>query len=405
MIRVTCVTRDMSSREQTWSRELQDLFSYSPPAVQKAENPVPYQLPFTFFDRHIDSHLSLRRVVSVPSFTSDIAEVIDQAVLVTKNEGGRFPVIDYEDDEDFCALISKSGRKRGIPRNILTDAVSVGSFYSDVSFLYCAAIGSTLALNPHSHTWLSVFIFNSAGVEPDAGRSSMTSRYYLEIQHDADTGNIHIPKGVWDALDDDARMDITEVSSKFERLVTYQFYAATTEYGELLENMGDMDGKEVIAHFSDAVSGFQKQEMPQLITADSTILPWRPKDSKDYRTEGKEKFESLKETSNDPSPSKKEPAQDRRVTVKKSTAEVDDVTAFVKHVSMPVRIFPFQANIYRHGLGLLCTIQPSLFFIVENTSVLECAIVQLARYSFLTSSTSIAVETQDTARYKPDCIY
>lgn len=348
MISVTCVTCDMSSREQTWSRELQDLFSYSPPAIQKAEDSVPYRLPFTFFDRHIDSRLSLRRVVSVPSFTFDIAEVIDQAILVTKNEGGRFPVIDYEDDEDFCALISKSGRKRGIPRNILTDAVSVASFYSDVSFLYCAAVGSTLALNPHSHTWLSVLIFNSAGAEPDAGRSSVASQHYIEIQHDADTGNTRIPKGVWEALDDDARMDITEVSSKFQRLVTYQFYAATTEYDELLENMGDMDEKEVIAHFSDAVSGFQRPEMPQLITADSTILPWRPQDSKDYRTEGKENSEFIKETS----PSKKEPAQDKRVFVKKSTADVDDVTAFVKHVSVPVCILPFQANIYRHGLDL-----------------------------------------------------
>jgi hypothetical protein len=95
-------------------------------------------------------------------------------------------VIDYEDDED--SLLPKDARNWGASGNTLTDAISVARFYMQVSFLYFAVVGSTLALNPHSRSWLSVFRSNKAGVEPDEGRSSITSRYYLEIEHNTETG-------------------------------------------------------------------------------------------------------------------------------------------------------------------------------------------------------------------------
>ena len=329
----------MSSRHQTdvWSRELEDLFNYNPPAIKKAKNPVTYRLPFTFFDRHIDPRLSVQRVVVVPSFTADIAQVIDCAVLKIKNEGGRLPVIDHDDVDDF--LIPKDARNWGVAGNTLTDAISVARFYMEVSFLYCAVVGSTLALSPHSRSWMSVFQSNKAGTEPDEGRSSITSRYYLEIERDNDTGDMHIPKGVWDCLDEEARMDMSEVSSRFRRLVTYQFYAAATQYDELLENMGDMVEKELIPPIPGSVSGYPKQEMPLTPAADSTILPWKPREPQEnYHKEGNKGVKSIEQTTIE-SPTNKQASRLKRVSVKKSTASVDDTTTFVKHVSAAVRIF------------------------------------------------------------------
>lgn len=321
----------MSSRDPTdvWSRELEDLFNYNPPAIKKVENPVTYRLPFAFFDRHIDSRFSLRRVVLVPSFTTDIAQVVDRTVLAVKNDGGRLPVVDYEDDEDSLIRF----RNWGASGSTLTDAISVAQFYMKVSFIYCAVVGSTLALSPHSRTWLTVFQSNKAGTEPDEGHSPITSRYSLEIERDTDTGEIHIPKGVWDCLDEEARMDMYEVSSRFRRLVTYQFYAAATQYDELLENMSDIVGKEPILPFSDSVSGFPKHEMPLTPMADSDALPWGPQEPQENHLTKGNNLESAGQTTVGPSPSSKQ-----GVTVKKSTVSVDDITIFVKHVSLAVRI-------------------------------------------------------------------
>ena len=316
----------MSSRDQidAWSKELEGLFNYNPPAIKKIDNPVTYRLPFAFFDRHIDSRLSLRRVVFVPSFTADIAQVVDRTVLAIKNEGGRLPAVDYEDDED--SLIRY--RNWGASGSTLTDAISVAQFYLKVSFIYCAVVGSTLALSPHSRTWLSVFQSNKAGTEPDEGHSPITSRYYLEIERDTDTGEIHIPQGVWDSLDEEARMDMYEVSSRFRRLVTYQFYAAATQYDELLENMGDIVGKKPVLPFPDSVSGFPKEEIPLTPMADSTTLPWRPQEPQEnYGNNNK----SAEQIIIGPSPGNKQ-----GVTVKKSTVNVDDITIFVKHVSVAI---------------------------------------------------------------------
>ena len=321
----------MSSRDQTavWSKELEDLFNYNPPAIKKVENPVTYRLPFAFFDQHIDSRFSLQRVVLVPAFTTDIAQVVDRTVLAIKNEGGRLPAVDYEDEED--SLIRY--RNWGASGSTLTDAISVAQFYLKVSFIYCAVVGSTLALSPHSRTWLTVFQSNKAGTEPDEGHSPITSRYYLEIKRDTNTGEIHIPKGVWDCLDEEARMDMSEVSSRFRRLVTYQFYAAAAQYDELLENMGEIVGKEPVPPFPDSVSGFPKQKLSVTPLADSTTLPWRPQEPQEnYRTEGNTP-KSVKESTIGPSPSNMQ-----GITVKKSTVSVDDITVFVKHVSMAVRI-------------------------------------------------------------------
>ena len=338
----SCVTRDsfdMSSCNQTdiWSRELEDLFNYNP-AIKKVDNPVTYRLPFAFFDRHIDSRLSLRRVVLVPSFTTDIAQVIDSTMLAIKSKGGRLPVIDYEDDDD--ALIPKDIRDWGASGTTLTDAISVARFYMKVSFLYCAVVGSTLALSPHSRTWMSVFKSNKAGAEPDEGRSSITSRYYLEIVHDTDTGNMNIPRGVWDCLDEEARMDIAEVSARFRRLVTYEFYAAAPQYDELLENMDDIVGKEPILPFPDSVSGFSKQELPLMPVVDSTTLPWRPREPQEGHRTGVDP-ESAEDTTIEPSPSNNQTTQLKgvTVTVDKPTAGVDDITTFVKHVSAALHVF------------------------------------------------------------------
>ena len=128
-------------------------------------------------------------------------------------------------------------------------------------------------------------------------------------------------------------MDMYEIASRFRRLVTYQFYAAATQYDELLENMGDLVGKEPVLPFPDSVSGFPKQEMPFTPMADSTTLPWRPQEPQEnYRTEGIN-LRPVEQSTIGPSPSNKQ-----GVTVRKSTVSIDDITIFVKHVSMTVLI-------------------------------------------------------------------
>ena len=328
---VTFVTRDiMSSREQSWNKELQDLFDYSPPAIEKLEDPATYRLPFTFFDRHIDPRLSLKRVVLVPSFTADIAQVLDRAVLTTKDEGGLLPLIDYEDDEDMSALFTKSGRNWGaVLGSKVSDASSVARFYAEVSFLYCSPVGSTFGLSPHSYAWLNVFHFDKAGAEPDEGRSAITNQYYIEIKRDSNTGSMRIPRGVWKFLNEDSRTDLTEVFERFHRLVTYQFYAATAEYDEVLEKMDDVFSTESVASWPDSVSGFPIHVTPLVPLVDSTILPWSARD-------GSIKQRMAESTTR--SPNNGQTVQSTGVTVEKSAARLDDITTFIKHVSRSCRI-------------------------------------------------------------------
>ena len=304
------------------------MFDYSPPAVEKVEDPTTYRLPFTFFDRHIDPRLSLKRVVLVPSLTSDIAQVIDRAVLTIKEEGGLLPSIDYKDDEDMSALFTKRGRNWGVVRgNKLTDASSVARFYEEVSFIYCSPVGSTFGLSPHSYTWLNVFHFDKAGNEPDDGRSAMTDQYYIDIERDHDTGTMRIPRGVWKFLNEESRTDLADVSARFRRLVTYQFYAATTEYDEVLEKMDDICSKDSIASWPDSVSGFPDQDIPLIPLVDSTVLPWSARD------------ESPKQGADEPATRSQDNTPSKGITVKKSVTRLDDITTFVKHVSKVFRIF------------------------------------------------------------------
>ncbi|KAF8334395.1 hypothetical protein F5887DRAFT_1256971, partial [Amanita rubescens] len=331
----------MSDREQTWSRELQDLFDYSPPAVEQVEDTATYRLPFTFFDRHIDPRLSLKRVILVPSFTADIAQVIDRAVQTTKDEGGLLPLIDYKDDEDMSALFTKRGRNWGVVRgNKLTDASSVARFYEEVSFIYCSPVGTTFGLSPHSYTWLNIFRFDKAGEEPDEGRSAITNQYSIEIDRDRDTGTMRIPRGVWKFLNEESRTDLTDASARFRRLVTYQFYAATTEYDEVLEKMGDICSKESVAAWPDSVSGFPLQDLPLVPLVDSTVLPWSARD------------EPLKQGEDEPATRSQNNTPSQGITVKKSNTHLDDIITFVKHVN-PLWTIPLLSSSIAASMNVL----------------------------------------------------
>ena len=301
-------------------------------------------------------------------------------------------MIGYKDDEDISALFTKTGRNWGAVRgNQLTDASSVARFYAEVSFLYCSPVGSTLGLSPHSYTWLNVFRFDKAGKEPDEGRSAITNQYYIEIRRDRDTGTMRIPRGIWKFLNEDSRTDLTEAFARFRRLITYQFYAATTEYDQVLEKMGEICSKESVAPWPDSVSGFPMPDMPLMPLVDSTALPWKARSE-----QGRDEPDAQ-------SPDHAQSIQSKGITVKKSSARLDDITTFVKHVSEVCHISTAVLS-FSLGQDLLWTTQPLSSSIAANMSVLECATVKLVHCSCLTSSMSIAVEIHATPRSKRDCI-
>ncbi len=73
-----------------------DLFGFVPLPLEQdpdSDIPKPYSSPITFFDRHLDESLILKRITVLPSLISTISEALDNYVSTfnSKNEAFRSP--------------------------------------------------------------------------------------------------------------------------------------------------------------------------------------------------------------------------------------------------------------------------------------------------------------------------
>ncbi|KAK0231445.1 hypothetical protein IW262DRAFT_1260881 [Armillaria fumosa] len=124
-----------SSRAQSASfsdPDFEDLFEFTPfPLRQDPDSsiPKPYSSPITFFDRHLDDSLILKKVTTLPSLTSTLSEALDGYVRTfnSKNETFHSPSLYLCPELYDCEELPKNAtdigeRYRGGSRALLQAA-------------------------------------------------------------------------------------------------------------------------------------------------------------------------------------------------------------------------------------------------------------------------------------------
>jgi hypothetical protein len=303
--------------------ELIMLLNYNPPSVHVAQDSqVTFCYPNMFYDRHLDSRLSLKHVKIASSLPSDIAKLVHDELKVLKTKDQSLPPMRSK-SKDGCRFSTKERRENGTLQTTISDVRSIVGFYHQVSHFYCASIASTIALYPHADTWLSILTCYGSGRALDQ-HPLMIDDYILRICHDHRTGEAKVPDSIWSCLDEELRDDIRRVSSQFGSLAAFQFLAPLPEVEGMLKSMGTVARRNEIPSLACPVLGYVTQNSVPLSPIPDSVMTLKsiPSVAKSCRVaqdlRRSARLHSLKEQTN---PSRSH-AMDKpwpTVTVKRST--------------------------------------------------------------------------------------
>ena len=251
--------------------ELIMLMNYNPPPVHVArDSQVTFRYPNMFYDRHLDSRLSLKHVKLAASLPGDMAKLVYDELKVLKAKNRTLPP-DTSDSLDGCRFSTKEGRQKETFRTTMTDAKSIVGFYDQVSYFNCASAASTITLHPHADTWLSILKFY--GSERELERFPlMIDDCTLKIPRDDVTGEVEVFESIWSCLDEELRDDIRRISNRLGSFAAFQLLAPLPEVEDMFKNMGTVARKRMPS-LACQVSGCDApNDVPLPSTSDSFSL-------------------------------------------------------------------------------------------------------------------------------------
>jgi hypothetical protein len=224
-------SEDDEDDEKTVKEELDALFSSNPPALEQNPrfSPFPSESPVTFYDKHLDEHLILKRIRLMPSLSKSLSGAVDETIKSLNDQGISIP-------STIGGLMSRRARKDYL-RMIepMVDARSVAEFYRDFTANSCQSVASTLLLHPRADYWWSVSHWRAENDgRPGRQKRFSTQEYALRLaatpQHD------FIPLSML-TLDEDTTATLQRVAKRFPQLATWDIYALSQDIERMLEDI------------------------------------------------------------------------------------------------------------------------------------------------------------------------
>jgi hypothetical protein len=247
--------------------ELEDLLSFNPPTlVQNSDFSLfPSVSPVTFYDKHLDDHLSLKHIRLMPSLSNSLSGTVDEALKSLNDREISIPA-------SIGGLMQHEARKEYLEMvEPMIDARSVAEFYGDLTAKSCRSVASTLLLHPHADRWWSVFHWR---VEKD-GRPWWKERFATHeyaLRLTATPEHDFQPVSTL-TLDKETTSSLQQVAKRFPQLATWEIYALSPGIEQVLE---DMEGLALSGSFSSEVpltSGYKRPNSAREVP-DATTAPW-----------------------------------------------------------------------------------------------------------------------------------
>ncbi|KAJ6605984.1 hypothetical protein B0H10DRAFT_2075472 [Mycena sp. CBHHK59/15] len=229
----------MSRARRLPEESIRFLFDFCPPPLSSAsecDDSLPEQC-LTFYDRHLDEKLLLRRIVAHPSLISSLADIADVEFKAAMDLGVSFPNDAYRNGYN----LDKTRSWRWLPGESMkvSGSYGVANFYGDTFAEVCHGIASLLLIRPFN--WYSVLMWNDreSGKHPNEyDNPFMQNGYSLSVRHVG--RELRIDPGILRDFDAKTKEDLNGMAKYCPVLATWQIYAPTAETDEVLLNMGKL---------------------------------------------------------------------------------------------------------------------------------------------------------------------
>ncbi|KAG6815388.1 hypothetical protein H0H87_002331 [Tephrocybe sp. NHM501043] len=193
--------------------------------------------PLTFYDKHLDQRLSLRKLSLAPSLTSNLSEAARFAFTATKDDGTeQLPPV----DEDFPILKAAKISNDSLP----ADANLVGRKYQMETSFSVSVMASMLSLHPSSPTWTESLLLKVCRPPRAYVYSALNESYVLEFLKPYTPGggppSSMIEKEAWNAMEMDTQEEVSKARERFRFLAVWQMFYIRREARRALKRMNSL---------------------------------------------------------------------------------------------------------------------------------------------------------------------
>ncbi|KAG6888569.1 hypothetical protein C0995_007358 [Termitomyces sp. Mi166 len=222
-----------------------DVLDFNPPGYSVDYSAYPkLASPLTFYDKHIDKRLSLRKVTLASSLTSDLAQAVHDAFTTIKND-------------DRLQLPSVDAADFPVMRPEMTNEYRLGPYAKEVAIKYqletafsASIIASMLLLHPNSPVWTRVFRFTEHSALSRYSNPALIEDYAPDFlkpyTHVAEPFAWTIPKEAWDAMERHTQEEVIQAKKRFRFLAVWQMFYIRREARRALKRMDTLTLKDIM---------------------------------------------------------------------------------------------------------------------------------------------------------------
>jgi hypothetical protein len=237
------VTRDgrnfdmqSTSNLEELQQELLLLFDYNPPALVSDSSSVCPKLrpPPSFYEKHLDDRLTLKRIVLLPSITTRLSETVDKALCSIEHQKISLPysTLDY--------FPTQRWRAATLFEDPIIDANSVARAYRRSTAIHCMIISSMLFLSPRASQWDKALNWSQSlarGLEDYRALEEDHTLRFLYMPGKS-VPEFSVSSTIWNSMDNEIRERLPQVAQRFPDLAIWQIFAISEESEHFINDMG-----------------------------------------------------------------------------------------------------------------------------------------------------------------------
>lgn len=378
---------------------IQDLFNYNPPRLEIFPNHTSTPpSPLTFYDRHIDKNLLLKRVVNMAHIPEALSLMVDRAmksndVASSSKESDNFF---NQGKRDVWTHAAVRTRRKNEARYLAT-------FYETTTAVFCNSLATILDLFPNvSSPWVSLLRWFAKSDPGTTAQPYITERYALRLDKIcADESKLP------DCLGQDLKTHLREAYERYPELATWQILDLSVSNEEVIKAMDQVTTWSSFPFQTCLTTGHPSHPNisvpPDAMTTPWTIPPLNTNKIQEEDAPWRNTRSHGHSARSQPNPSTRTTENVEKVIPKRPKKRTKAIKQSVliaqqllQHVSISLRqkILLVLNGRSRLGRDVFRKTQHSSYLIVAISNVLVFAIANLKRFTCPRSSTYTRARTR-----------
>ncbi|GLB43209.1 hypothetical protein LshimejAT787_1301100 [Lyophyllum shimeji] len=225
--------------------EIDSLLDYNPQPLIPDPGSVCSRLtpPLSFYDKHLDKRLSLRRIIPIPSLTADLSAVVERTIKNVTDQKVVLPNV----DSDFPTLKSLETL---LEKGPVKDAKAVGDAYQMVTSALATDLASMFLLHPNAPRWSSSFLLVKRPITKYQPLQPLNENFVPVVSkpHTEPEDIDMIPEDTWNSMDQARQDDLKQVMERFPLLAVWQMFFVCREAEDALNYMSKLARTDAFPH-------------------------------------------------------------------------------------------------------------------------------------------------------------